>query len=66
MLNKTFFSLWVNKQINDLDTKIKNNYFDSVEEVYRAYGRLDMLKELYDAYNLEEIDADEVRYHKDI
>lgn len=66
MINKQFLSLWVIKQIDDLDNKIRNNYFDSVEEAYKAQGRFEMLKELFDAYNLDEVDTDDVVYHKNI
>lgn len=64
MINKQFFSLWVKDKINDLDRKIKQDYFNTVEEAYKAQGRLDLLKELYDSYNLEDVSTDDVEYLK--
>lgn len=65
-LNKTFFRLWVIDKINDLDKKIIMGYFNSAEEIFRAQGRLDMLKELYEDYNLEEEEKEDVKYHDQI
>lgn len=62
-LNKTFFRLWVLDKINDLDKRIIMGYFNTTEEVFKAQGRLDMLKELYDDYNLEEVENEDVKYH---
>jgi hypothetical protein len=34
-----------------------------ISEVHELQGRLDMLKEIYDDFNLEDVEEDEVVYH---
>lgn len=65
LINKMFFSIYIKESINRIDQQIKQNYFVTIEDAYRAQGRLDLLKELYDEYNLEDVSTEDVEYRND-
>lgn len=65
MINKQFFSIYIKESINRLDQQIKQNYFITVEDAYRAQGRLDLLNELFDEYNLGEVSTEDIEYRRD-
>ena len=65
-INKIIFRLWIMNKINELDNKVKLGLFSTVEEACKAQGRLDVLKELYDDYNLDDVSKEELIYHDQI
>lgn len=65
MINKQFFSIYIKENINKLDHQIKQNYFTTLEDAYRAQGKLELLKELYEEYNLADTSTEDVEYLKD-
>lgn len=65
MLNKLFFSIYIKENIKRLDQQIRDNYFTSVEEKFRAEGQRDVYKKLYEEYNLEDLSKEDIEYRKD-
>lgn len=80
MINKAILRLWILDNIKTLQfkTELIDNTIDmefitpekSEElkiETHRIYGRMEMLKELYDQFNIEQISEDEeIIYHNQI
>ena len=60
-MNKHFFRLWILDKIKNLQDKSMT--VGEISEVHELQGRLDMLKEIYDDFNLEDVEEDEVVYH---
>lgn len=58
--------LWIVTKIDSLKNRIDLGYFDSPEEVYRSEGELRILKQLYDEFNLESINKEDLEYHNNI
>lgn len=75
-MNKIILKLWINKKIKTLSTKvtlvnssIECGHYDQAKqdeltlECHNMWGRLDALKELYEEFNLEDVELDELEYH---
>ncbi len=65
MINKPVLFLWITSKIESLEFKLKVGMFDSVEEVYRCEGELRILKQLYEDFNLESVNKNDLEYHND-
>lgn len=65
MLNKPILILWTLSKIDSIEKKIKMDYFENVEDVYRAEGELKVLKELYEDFNFDSVEEMKVKYHND-
>jgi hypothetical protein len=63
MINKPVLFLWITSKIESLEFKLKIGMFDSVEEVYRGEGELRILKQLYEDFNLESVNKNDLEYH---
>lgn len=63
MINKPVLFLWITSKIESLEFKLKIGMFDSVEEVYRCEGELRILKQLYEDFNLESVNKNDLEYH---
>jgi hypothetical protein len=66
MINKPILMLWIVTKIDSLKNRIDLGYFDSPEEEYRSEGELRVLKQLYDEFNLESINKEDLEYHNNI
>lgn len=65
MLNKPILILWTLSKIDSIEKKIKMDYFENVEDKYRAEGELKVLKELYEDFNFDSVEEMKVKYHND-
>jgi hypothetical protein len=65
MINKPVLFLWITSKIESLEFKLNVGMFDSVEEVYRCEGELRILKQLYEDFNLESVNKNDLEYHND-
>jgi hypothetical protein len=63
MINKPVLFLWITSKIESLEFKLNVGMFDSVEEVYRCEGELRILKQLYEDFNLESVNKNDLEYH---
>lgn len=61
LINKQYFRMWVEDRKNKLQRRITNSEFQTDREMHEAKGQLDILREIYDDYNLEEVDNADVR-----
>jgi hypothetical protein len=75
-MNKIILKLWIKDKIKTLSTKvtlvnssIECGHYDQAKqdeltrECHNMWGRLDALKELYEEFNLEDEEIDELEYH---
>jgi hypothetical protein len=75
-MNKIILALWIKDKIKTLSTKvtlvnssIECGHYDQAKqdeltrECHNMWGRLDALKELYEEFNLEDVELDELEYH---
>ena len=75
-MNKIILKLWIKDKIKTLSTKvtlvnssIESGHYDQAKqdeltrECHNMWGRLDALKELYEEFNLEDEEIDELEYH---
>ena len=75
-MNKIILKLWIRDKIKTLSTKvtlvnssIESGHYDQAKqdeltrECQNMWGRLDALKELYEEFNLEDVDLEELEYH---
>ena len=75
-MNKIILTLWIKDKIKTLSTKvtlvnssIECGHYDQAKqdeltrECHNMWGRLDALKELYEEFNLEDEEIDELEYH---
>ena len=75
-MNKIILKLWIKDKIKTLSTKvtlvnssIESGHYDQAKqddltrECHHMWGRLAALKELYEEFNLEEVELDELEYH---
>lgn len=75
-MNKIILHLWIRKKIKDLSTRvtlvnssIDAGYHDQAKqdeltlECHNMWGQLAILKELYEEFNLEDVELDELEYH---
>ena len=60
-INKLILREWINIKVKSLEQKHKNT--DSTFEISEWYGKLAVLDELYDDFNLEEVQDEEIIYH---
>jgi hypothetical protein len=63
MINKEFFRLWILSKLKEYSSMIDLNQVETVEEAYMIKGKIDLLKELFDEYNLEDVHLDSVELH---
>lgn len=63
-LNDTFIKLWIQSKIDKLDKQII--FVDTEKEAYQIEGKLDLLKEIFEDFHLEQIDEKEIIYHSNI
>ena len=62
-INKLILREWINIKVKFLNEKHKNT--ESTFEISEWYGKLAVLDELYDDFNLEEVQDEEIIYHTD-
>jgi hypothetical protein len=53
--------MWVLSKINQLENKF--NLITREEDTYNIQGRLDILKEFYEDFNLEDVNEKEIIIH---
>jgi hypothetical protein len=61
MTNPFILKMWVKSKINDLEKE--SQVCNTVEDVHRIEGKLDILKEFYEDFNLEEVDEKGIIIH---
>jgi len=75
-MNKIALKLWILDKIKTLSTRVtlvnssvELGHYDQAKqdelilECHNMWGRLDALKELYEEFNLEDEEIDELEYH---
>lgn len=61
MANSLILKMWVLSKINQLENKF--NLITREEDTYNIQGRLDILKEFYEDFNLEDVNEKEIIIH---
>jgi hypothetical protein len=62
-INKLILREWIQSKVKNL--KKESETIDTMNEFMRCQGKLEVLKELYDDFNLEEVQHEEIIYHTD-
>ncbi len=61
MTNSFILKMWVKEKIKKLERE--SVVCNTPEDVYIIQGKLDILKEFYDDFNLESVDEKEILIH---
>ena len=61
MTNPFILKMWVRAQIRDLEKE--SQVCITVADAYKIQGKLDILKEFYEDFNLESVDEREIIIH---
>jgi hypothetical protein len=61
MANSFILKMWIMTKINELENKF--NFITREEDAYNIQGRLDILKEFYEDFNLEDVNEKEIIIH---
>jgi len=61
MINQFILKMWVKSKINKLEYSLQ--VCITPEDAHKIQGKLDILKEFYDDFNLEEVDEKEIIIH---
>ena len=61
MINQFILKMWVKVKINKLE--YDKQVCITPEDSYKIQGKLDILKEFFDDFNLEEVDEKEIVIH---
>lgn len=64
MMNSILLKLWIKAKITNLDKII--DYVDTEKEAHQIEGKLELLKEIFEDFNLESIDEKEIIYHSNV
>ena len=64
IMNKIMFMLWVLEKTNNLQKRMETAV--SIKDTYVIQGKLDILKEMYDDFCLEEVSKEEITYHSNV
>lgn len=64
MMNSILLKLWIKAKINSLDKII--DYVDTEKEAHQIEGKINILKEIFEDFNLESVDEKEIIYHSNI
>ena len=62
-INKLILREWIQTKVKKLKTDSET--IDTMNEFMRCQGKLEVLKELYDDFNLEEVQHEEIVYHNE-
>jgi hypothetical protein len=60
-INKLILREWINTKINYLKKEAET--IDTLNKFRNCEGKMDILYELYDDFNLEEVQDEEIIYH---
>lgn len=61
MINQFILKMWIKVKINKLE--YDSQVCITPEDAYKIQGKLDILKEFFDDFNLEEVDEKEIVIH---
>lgn len=59
--NSYVLKLWVKKKIKDLERELE--VCNTAEDAFKIHGKMDVLEEFYDDFNLELVDDKEIIIH---
>lgn len=62
-INKLILREWIQTKVKKL--RADSETIDTMNEFMRCQGKLEVLKELYDDFNLEEVRHEEIVYHNE-
>jgi hypothetical protein len=60
-MNSQILRLWILEKIKNLQTKSMT--VSEISEAHELQGKLELLKEIYEDFNLEAIEEDGIVYH---
>lgn len=60
-MNKTIFRLFILGKIADLESQSEKT--TSIEELHRIEGKMEVLRELFEDFNLEFDPEEQIEYH---
>lgn len=61
MTNSFILKMWVKEKIKQLERD--SNFCETEKDAYIIQGKLDILKEFFEDFNLEEVDEKEILFH---
>ena len=61
MANSLILKMWIMTKINELENKF--NFIINEDDAHNIQGRLDILKEFYEDFNLEDVNEKEIIIH---
>lgn len=61
MANSLILKMWVRSKVAELQNL--SNFVTREEDAFKIQGRLDILKEFYEDFNLESVDEKEIIIH---
>lgn len=64
MHNSSILKLWVQENLTKLDRDSVS--VDRYEDALKIQGKIEILKEFYDDFNLEEVEDEDIIYHKNV
>lgn len=64
MYNSSILKLWVQENLTKLDRDSVS--VDRYEDVLKIQGKIEILKEFYEDFNLEEVEDEDIIYHKNV
>lgn len=64
MHNSSILKLWVQEKLTKLDRDSVS--VDRYEDALKIQGKIEILKEFYDDFNLEEVQDKDIIYHKNV
>ena len=64
MHNSAILKLWVQEKLTKLERDSVS--VDRYEDALKIQGKIEILKEFYDDFNLEEVQDKDIIYHKNV
>lgn len=64
MHNSTILKLWVLDKVRALEHQQNNS--TSYEETIKLQGKIEILQEFFEDFNLEEVEDKDIVYHKNV
>lgn len=64
MHNSSILKLWVQEKLTKLERDSVS--VDRYEDALKIQGKIEILKEFYDDFNLEEVEDKDIIYHKNV
>ena len=64
MHNSSILKLWVQEKLTKLDRDSVS--VDRYEDALKIQGKIEILKEFYEDFNLEEVQDKDIIYHKNV